>query len=79
MIPDAEAISMTAVLVSFKMQYFAVTGVPKGPLTVVVIISPSALSARASTVPSPPSAKGFTVTSASALRRQIASLTAFPA
>ena len=52
---------------------------PSGPVTLTFSIVPFIPRVRASTVPSPPSAKGQTVTSASRNTRCIPSETAFPA
>ena len=78
MIPEASAISMTAVLPSPRIPYLAFVFSPKGPATQTVTYSPPNPSTRASVVPSPPSAKGFTVICAShALRMPL--FAAYPA
>ena len=50
-----------------------------GPVTVRSIRSPFMPSIKASVVPSPPSARGFTMTSASGFARRTPSLMAIPA
>ena len=72
MIPAACDISIMAVLVSSIsdfvgriIPYFANTDFPAGPVTLINSMLPPIPSTRASTVPSPPSARGFMTTSAS--------------
>ncbi len=64
-IPLAEAISMTAVRPSGSKPYDATTGSPRGPVTVTERSSPPVARTTASVVPSPPSAIGITMISAS--------------
>ena len=77
--PDAADISITAVSVSDIKAYFALIGLPRGSLTLAYLISPFRPSARASTVPSPPSANGYTETLASGSAILIPSAALFPA
>ena len=62
-IPQASATSIMAV--SPLRAYFACTFLPSGSVTVAVWIFPPRASPRISTVPSPPSAKGIVIISAS--------------
>ena len=78
-IPAAPDISMIAVPLSGRMPYWQSTGLPMGPVTVTVSRVPPMPQARASTVPSPPSAKGRTFTAASLYTRRIPSSMAWPA
>ena len=68
-----------AVLLSSKIPYTQSTFSPKGPVTFTVTNFPPIPRANASTVPSPPSAKGRTTTSASGIAFNIPFLIASPA
>ena len=76
-IPDASAISITAVL-SSSIPYTARTFCPIGPVTSTCSYVPFMPSTKAVTVPSPPSASGLTTTSASTASN-IPALQAIPA
>ena len=60
--PEARDISMTAVLPSPVMPYSAVILFPRGPITLAFRIRPPVPEITASSVPSPPSAMGISVT-----------------
>ena len=79
MIPAAPAISITAVFVLSIMPYSQITGSPRGPVTFTCSVFPFIPATRASTVPSPPSARGLTRTSASASTQWMPSAAANPA
>ena len=77
-IPDASAISITAVL-SSSIPYTACTFCPMGPVTSAYSYAPFMPSTKAVTVPSPPSASGLTTTSAFGIAANMPSLHAIPA
>ena len=77
-IPAAAAISIIAVLDSSIYPYAAFILSFCGPITKISTISPPSPSTNASVVPSPPSANGLTITSAS-ITFKIPSLIALPA
>ena len=77
-IPDASAISITAVS-SSSTPYVACTFCPIGPVTSTCSYVPFMPSTKAVTVPSPPSASGLTTTSAFGIAANMPSLQAIPA